>query len=50
MQPAALPLLVGPGLREALLDVGRAEGFRWVTVDLAGYQRGDLSHAGAARP
>ena len=35
-----------PGLREAIVDVCKAEGFAWVTLDLKGYQSGVLSHAG----
>ena len=34
------------GLREAIVDVCKAEGFSWVTLDLVGYQSGVLSHAG----
>jgi len=32
-----LALLAEPGLRDGVVDVCRAEGFRWVTLDLAGY-------------
>jgi len=35
-----LPRLLDPGVRERLLDDVRQAGFRFVTVDLAGYARG----------
>ena len=44
VDPDDIGLLVAPGVRDALVDVCRAEGFSWVTVDLQGYQRGILSH------
>jgi pyridinium-3,5-biscarboxylic acid mononucleotide sulfurtransferase len=40
---AEVARLVEPGLREALLEVCKAEGFQWVTVDLEGYRQGILS-------
>ncbi|MEY3210248.1 MAG: hypothetical protein RIT28_729 [Pseudomonadota bacterium] len=43
--PEDLPVLVSEGIREALIGVCQREGFRWVTVDLAGYQMGGLSTA-----
>ena len=43
--PEDLPVLVSEGIREALIGVCQQEGFRWVTVDLAGYQMGGLSTA-----
>lgn len=33
-----LPGLLGPGAREAIVDALRGAGFRWVTIDLAGYR------------
>ena len=36
--------LSDPALRRAVVEVAKAEGFRWVTLDLEGYQRGGLSH------
>ena len=45
MAPEDLPVLVSEGIREALIGVCQQEGFRWVTVDLAGYQMGGLSTA-----
>lgn len=45
LDPSALAVLATPGIRESIVDVCKAEGFRWVTVDLQGYQRGALSHA-----
>ncbi len=43
LDPADLPVLVGEGVREAVLEACRQEGFRWVTLDLAGYTMGGLS-------
>lgn len=47
-----LTMMMDPGLREAVVEVAKAEGFRWVTLDLEGYKRGGLSHAlsGASEP
>jgi pyridinium-3,5-biscarboxylic acid mononucleotide sulfurtransferase len=45
VDPIELPRLVEPGVREGLIEACEAEGFRWVTLDLAGYQRGALSAA-----
>lgn len=41
----ALEILVQPGVREGLIEASQAEGFRWVTLDLMGYQEGSLSEA-----
>ena len=32
-----IAVLAEPGLRAGIADVRRAEGFRWVTLDLTGY-------------
>jgi uncharacterized protein len=46
-----LALLAEPGVREAIADVGRAEGFAFTTLDLEGYRSGSTSHAlGATGP
>ncbi len=45
LDPGDLAALAMPGVRESIVEVSKAEGFRWVTVDLQGYQRGALSHA-----
>ncbi len=45
LEPAAFAALAMPGISASIVDVCKAEGFRWVTVDLQGYQRGALSHA-----
>lgn len=45
LEPDAIPALLAPGVRESVVEICKAEGFRWVTVDLQGYQRGSLSHA-----
>ena len=41
----SLEVLVRPGVREGLVEASEAEGFRWVTLDLKGYQAGSLSSA-----
>lgn len=46
VDPAALPSLMAPGVRESIVEVAKAEGFRWVTLDLQGYQQGGLSTVG----
>ncbi len=43
--PDELAVVADPELRRAVVEAAQAEGFRWVTVDLVGYQRGGLSHA-----
>jgi uncharacterized protein len=35
--PSEIPLVAAEGVRESIIDVGKAEGFEWVTLDLAGY-------------
>ena len=45
MEADSLAALVAPGVREAVIEVCQAEGFRWVTLDLQGYKRGNLSYA-----
>lgn len=37
---ADLPRLLEPGLRQAVLEAGKAHGFTYVTLDLAGYRTG----------
>jgi uncharacterized protein len=32
-----IPLVAAPGVRESIVEVGKAEGFDWVTLDLTGY-------------
>ncbi len=44
LDAAEIPFVVQPGVREAIVDACEAEGFRWVTLDMAGYRRGSLSH------
>ncbi len=39
-------LALDPAVRRAIVQRCRAEGFRWVTLDLGGYARGNLSRAG----
>jgi pyridinium-3,5-biscarboxylic acid mononucleotide sulfurtransferase len=34
-------------VREAMIEICKAEGFQWVTMDLIGYQKGSLSEATA---
>lgn len=43
-----LTWLLEPGIREALVEVGRGEGYAWVTFDLEGYRSGSTSLAPAA--
>jgi PP-loop superfamily ATP-utilizing enzyme len=43
--PDDIPSLVQEGVRDAILQAGKEEGFDWVTVDLGGYVRGGLSEA-----
>jgi uncharacterized protein len=38
-----LPRLVEPGLRERIVERGKAHGFRYVTLDLGGYRTGSLN-------
>jgi PP-loop superfamily ATP-utilizing enzyme len=45
LDPDGVAALGQPGVRESIVEVCKAEGFRWVTVDLQGYQRGALSTA-----
>ena len=42
--------LTDDSLRERLLDGVKATGFRFVTVDLAGYSRGSSNPVAMARP
>jgi uncharacterized protein len=35
-----LPRLLEPGVRDAVVDAGKRHGFRYVTLDLAGYRQG----------
>lgn len=41
--PDEIAALVQEGVRDALLQAGKEEGFAWVTIDLGGYVRGGLS-------
>lgn len=43
VDPAQIPKLLEPALREALLSRGRDLGFRYVAVDLQGYRRGAMN-------
>ncbi len=38
-----LPRLLEPGLRERIVERGKAHGFRYVTLDLGGYRTGSLN-------
>lgn len=40
---------VRPGVRDAIVDVCKAEGFRWVTLDLEGYRSAPPSGSAIAR-
>ena len=45
LAPSELPHLVAEGVRDTVLARCQEEGFRWVTLDLAGYVRGGVSLA-----
>jgi len=45
VEPAAIPRLLEPTIRETLLARGRDLGFRYVAVDLQGYRRGAMNEA-----
>lgn len=40
-------LMLETGIREAVIELCKKEGFRWVTMDLMGYQKGNLSKSTA---
>lgn len=48
LSPEDMHVMLDPTTREAVVAICQAEGFRWVTLDLMGYQRGSLSHAHSA--
>ena len=48
LDPSEMGVLLLDGLHEALVEVCKAEGFRWVTLDLEGYRQGILSRAPSA--
>jgi pyridinium-3,5-biscarboxylic acid mononucleotide sulfurtransferase len=41
LDPVEMPLLLRSGVREAVVELCEAEGFRWVSMDLLGYQSGE---------
>ncbi|MCK5798723.1 MAG: ATP-dependent sacrificial sulfur transferase LarE [Deltaproteobacteria bacterium] len=43
LAPQDLARAIEPGCREAIVALGKGLGFRFVTLDLAGYRRGSLS-------
>ena len=43
LELADLPHLLAAGVREALVDACRAEGFSWITLDLEGYRSGSTA-------
>jgi uncharacterized protein len=45
VDPALLPQLVAPALREQVVSGLKALGYRFVTIDLAGYRAGSLNDA-----
>lgn len=45
LSPEDMNVMLDPNLRESVVAICQAEGFRWVTLDLMGYQRGSLSYA-----
>ena len=44
------PRALEPGVREAIVDLGRAQGFTFVALDLAGFSSGSLNKLIALRP
>lgn len=51
VEPSDLPRLIEPGLRARIVEALKVIGYRYVTVDLAGYRAGSLNEAlGAVRP
>ena len=38
-----MPRALEPGVREAIVALGRAQGFTFVALDLAGFQSGSLN-------
>jgi uncharacterized protein len=50
VDPDAIEFLVRPDLRRSVVATCRDAGFRWVTLDLQGYQEGSLSHAIGGEP
>ena len=43
VDPSQLEVLTRDGIRDAIVETCRQEGFQWVTLDLEGYRRGRLS-------
>ena len=43
VDPSELEVLTREGIRDAIVEACRQEGFQWVTLDLEGYRRGRLS-------
>jgi uncharacterized protein len=50
MDLADMPRVLEPGVREAIVTLGRAQGFPFVAVDLAGFTSGSLNRLIALRP
>lgn len=48
LDPDDIPRLAAPGLREATFNACREAGFRWVTLDLAGYPRTESLAVGSS--
>jgi uncharacterized protein len=47
---ADMPRVLEPGVREAIVALGRAQGFTFVALDLAGFSSGSLNQLIALRP
>ncbi|HVT06053.1 MAG TPA: ATP-dependent sacrificial sulfur transferase LarE [Polyangia bacterium] len=45
-----LPRAVEPGMRESIVELGRAQGFTFIALDLAGFSSGSLNKLIALRP
>ena len=46
VDPAEFPVVLQ--MHDTITEVCQAEGFRWVTLDLVGYRKGDISLPKAA--
>lgn len=45
LSPEDMSVMLQPEIRDSIVAICKAEGFRWVTMDLMGYQRGSLSNS-----
>ncbi|HEY4184976.1 MAG TPA: ATP-dependent sacrificial sulfur transferase LarE [Polyangia bacterium] len=50
LDPESMPLALAPGVREAIVALGRQAGFTFVALDLAGFASGSLNQLVGLRP